>query len=70
MKCLHESCSVFSAERVFDVQHCTQMLLSFQKDKRAGQSMSQGKKTCFLSLSFPGTGQRLEAAELLFDTLW
>lgn len=39
-----QSSSVFSAERVFDVQHCTQMFLPFQKDKRAGQWTSQGKK--------------------------
>lgn len=64
VKCPQESSSVFPAEWIFDVQHCTQMFLPFQNNKRTSKWMSQGKnqKSLFPIPQFSGPDQRMEAA--------
>lgn len=69
VKCLQESSSVFSAERVFDVQHGTQMFFPFPKDKRAGQWKSQVKKLASYHLVFLGQTNTWKMLIVLFDSL-
>lgn len=64
VKCLQESSSVFSAERVFEVQHGTQMFFPVPKE---GRSVKESrKKACFLSPGISGPDQLLEAAQTVF----